>query len=392
MMQQSQQVHSCIFTLVLFAVAACSENNPAGSVDQRLVNDYRNDGRQTGIALVVGTYTGKGSQGLYRITYDAGSGTFGPAELLAAVENPSYGAISDDKKRLYVVEENIDGGVRALHRQADDPEFTSAGSLSSGGAYPCYLALNRDNTRLAVANYGAGNIAVFALDDTGLPRPNPVLRQHSGHGPNSERQEAPHAHWVQWAPDGEFLYAVDLGADRVFGYPLDATDGSPGESFIALEAEPGAGPRHMVFHPDGELVYVVNELSNRILSARRQADGTLLPLQQLSTLPDDFQEHSQAGHIAINRTGSRVYVSNRGHDSLAVFATDQEGGLELLQIVSSGGHWPRFFLLLESEALVLVANERTDSISVLTLDEEGLLAATGAKLQISQPTYIGRLF
>ncbi len=349
------------------------------------------------IELVAGTYTDGSSRGVYRFSYDPAQQAFGPATLLATMDNPSYGALSADRHWLYVVEELAEGRVRALHRQDDSLTFSARDDLSSEGAHPCYLSLSPDGRNLAVANYSSGNVAIFRLSPDGAILPNPAVHQHRGHGPNTERQQGPHAHWIQWDPESRYIYAVDLGADQVIGYPVAGDGNQPGgdilgNAFTALQTDPGAGPRHMVFHPGGQWVYLVNELSNQVVVAERKPDGTLASKQMISTLPGDFREHSQAGHIAINSTGTRLYVSNRGHDSIAVFAIGQDGSLRLLQHANSRGHWPRFFLLLEQERLLLVANERSGNIAALNMDEGGLLEPTGQPMAISSPTYIGRLY
>jgi 6-phosphogluconolactonase len=254
-----------------------------------------------------------------------------------------------------------------------------------------YLSLSPNEQHLAVANYSSGNLAVFKLNATGALVEQPTVLQHQGRGPNVKRQEGPHAHWAQWDPQARFLYAVDLGTDQVMAYPFNPSSGHIGTGFTALKTEPGAGPRHMVFHPTHDWVYLINELTNKIVFAKRKIDGQLQAMQRVSTLPDDFTGPSQGAHIAINNDGTRLYSSNRGHDSIAVFEIAKNGELSIVQHIGTQGHWPRFFLLLDNEMLLLVANERSNSVVALQVDAQGMLSETGQSVEIAEPTYLGEI-
>ena len=161
------------------------------------------------------------------------------------------------------------------------------------------------------------------------------MLQHQDHGPNEKRQEGPNAHWAQWDPDAKFRYAADLGTDQVMAYPFNPSSGHIGTGFTALRTEPGAGPRHMVFHPSREWVYLINELANQIVFVTRHSDGRLKTVQQISTLPDDFTGPSQAGHIAIDSAGTGLYSSNRGRNSVAVFEISNNRKLRIMQHIGT---------------------------------------------------------
>jgi len=360
------------------------------------------EGAGVEIPLVIGTYTGdtgsvvgsnvEPSRGLYLVNYDSADGQLSQPVLAASIDNPSFGAIDPDKGRIYVASETEVGEVAAFQWRPGSTDLNLINSVPSAGAYPCYVSLSPDMTRLAVANYVSGNIAVYELDpDTGAIGDSPQTRKHAGRGPNLERQEGPHAHWVEWAPEGRFLYVVDLGIDEIVGYSFDASSGRLGEGFTALKTEAGAGPRHLVFHPKKNLVYIFNELSNSVVVASRENDGRLTVRQTLSSLPADFSGHSQGAHIAINADGTHLYASNRGHDSIVVFDVAEDGQLGSPEWISTQGDWPRFFTILPDQQTLLVANERSHNLVTFDIHADGHLSPTGQSVQLAQPVYAGSL-
>ena len=343
------------------------------------------------IELVAGSYTSGDSRGVYRFAYNTQTQSFSQPTLLTQMKNPSFGALSNDATRMYFVEEGQEGQVRSFRQNSENASITEINALSSQGENPCYLSLSPNEQHLAVANYSSGNVAVFKLNAAGALVEGPTVLQHQGHGPNTKRQEGPHAHWAQWDPQARFLYAVDLGTDQVMAYPFKPSSGHIGTGFTALKTEPGAGPRHMVFHPTHNWVYLINELTNKIVFAKRKIDGQLETMQRISTLPDGFNGPSQGAHIAINNDGTRLYSSNRGHDSIAVFEIANNGKLSIMQHIGTQGHWPRFFLLLDNEMLLLVANERSNSVVALQVDAQGMLSQAGQSVEIAEPTYLGEV-
>ena len=383
-----------VFTLVGCEPSVPDQQSESHSTGEDVTMDMPMD-----MPLIIGTYTGSvkdtevdASQGLYILNFDSNSGEAGQPELAAPIENPSFAAIDHDKQRVYVASETEAGQVAAFQWSADSAELKPINIVSSEGAYPCYLALSPDKTRLAVANYGSGNIAVYEIDPvSGAIGDTPQTRQHSGHGPNPQRQEAPHAHWVQWSPDGQFIYVVDLGIDQIVGYAVDPESGMLGEGFTAMKTSAGSGPRHMVFHPHKNLVYIFSELNNSVVMANRETDGTLTARQSLSSLPEGYSGSSYGAHIAISPDGKNLYASNRGHDSIVVFDIAEDGRLEPTQWVSTEGDWPRFFVLLPKQETLLVANERSHNIVVFHVGADGHLSPVGQSVQVAQPVYIGHL-
>ncbi len=342
-----------------------------------------------GVALSIGTYATDADAGMYPIGSYISSDDFHVWPPRAGVVNASWGAVGGPKFYNYVVDEQDDGRICVY-----DNQWQKLGDVSSGGKSPAYLSIDASGKWLAAANYGTGNIAIFPLDaSTGLPG-TPVLIQNKGKGKNPDRQEGPHAHWVQFAPGNGRIFSIDLGTDEVLTYTFDDSTGRVGDKNRALKLPGGSGPRHMVFSPDGEHVYIVSELANTVTVATMGNGGVLESEQTISTLPKGYTDHSQAAHIALNRAGTKLYVSNRGHNSIAIFAIDKNGKLSVQDIVSSGGDWPRMFALLEDQYLaqqprLLVAHQNSNTVVPFHVQPDGSLVQTGAILSIPKPVFIG---
>lgn len=347
------------------------------------------DGAET-VQLVAGTYNTKGSEGIYGLTFNTRKGTFSKPELLSKADNPSWITIAD--KRLYVANEIGDGRLTTYAVNDDDSlKLEALGSVLTHGASPCYVALSPDQQYLATANYMGGNVSLFTLDERGVATGDPQILQNYGKGPNTARQEAPHAHWVQWDQEQTFLYSVDLGIDEVKVYPFDEAAGKAGKGLTALKLQPGDGPRHMFFHPQKHMAYILNELSNTITVVEQNRDGTLTPVQRVPTLPSDFHEHSQAAHLYVTADGKHLYASNRGHDSIAVYAIADSGHLTLLETEAVQGDWPRHFLVLEDADTLLVANQESHNVVAFKIAQDGTLNPTGEQVAVPQVTFLGRL-
>lgn len=345
------------------------------------------------LQIIVGTYTKGDSEGVYGIDLDTESRHLSEPTLLTKMDNPSYVDIDHVNQRMYVVDETENGGVSSFQWSAKNQDFTFINRVSSMGAYPCYVALDAENMKLAVANYVSGNVATYGLDSHGRIAEASRVYQHHGAGANKERQEAPHAHWVEWAPSSKDIYSVDLGSDRVNIYRgAEENTNIEGKVELALALAPGDGPRHMANHPSLPVVYVLNELSNTVVMATRHESGNLRETQRISTLPSDFSEHSQAAAIYVNDDADVLYVSNRGHDSIAVFSISKNGTLALVQVVSTEGDWPRSFLVLETLNMMLIANQESNSITVFDIGDKGKLEYANKTITVGAPVYLGRGF
>jgi 6-phosphogluconolactonase len=348
--------------------------------------------------LYVGTYTARGSKGIYDYHYDAATGEIGSQELAAETSNPSFVAVSPNHHFLYAVNEDHDyqgtssGVVSAFSLDQKTGKLTLLNQLASRGADPCHISLDHTGKFVLVANYTGGNLTVFPILADGRLGEASDFIQHKGTGPNHERQEAAHAHWIDLSPDNRFALNADLGLDEVFVYHFDSAKGklSPDDPPFAKLAA-GAGPRHVAFHPDGKFVYVISELNSTVTTFSYDAQaGALHELQAVSTLPKDFTGENSTAEIVVHPNGKFLYASNRGHDSLAVFAIDPEKGtLTFVEHVPVKGKTPRNFEIDPTGTRLFVANQETDNIVVFDLDPKtGKLKATGQELKVAAPVCI----
>ena len=347
-------------------------------------SDVTDEAGNSMISIIAGTYNQKGSEGIYTFAFDQSTQSFTAPKLIAKADNPSY--LHINKGSLFTVKEVGNGALDLYQPSPSGLEMVS--SQRTLGASPCYISQSPSGEYIATANYMGGSISIFGVNDDGLTT-EPQLLQHSGRGPNKSRQEAAHAHWVQWSEDESQIYAVDLGIDKIIVYPFDSEAGVAGQGRDALTLSPGDGPRHMYFHPFKDFAYVLNELSNTISVANVLADGSMSVAQTVDMLPKEFNGHSQGGHLYVNTEGTRLYASNRGHDSIVVYAIDQTGLLSQIDIHSSGGKWPRHFLVLEDQGLILVGNQESDQVVALKLDEDGKITGSLAELSLPQVTFLG---
>lgn len=334
--------------------------------------------------LFVGTYSSDTAKGIYPLTYSAAADkwTLGPAN--PAIENVSFGAYSPVTKRWYLLNEKDEGRIGVY-----DQSWTLACEVSSQGSSPCYAAVDPSGGWFAVANYSSGNVIIFKIDEKGGLEQPPINRQNKGTGPNKDRQEGPHAHWVQF--HGDHIYSVDLGTDQILGYDFDTSGGVIGEPFEAYKAPGGAGPRHLVFHPDGSHAFLVTELSSVVIVLKKAANGRFETIQTISAVPADFKSESFCAHITLNAAADRLYVSNRGHNSIAVFDVMQDGHLSLRQIAPTLGNWPRFFALYEAQKRLVVAHQKGNDLVVFEVKGDGTLAAKNQRIEISIPVFIGTI-
>ncbi|CAL4867976.1 6-phosphogluconolactonase [Asticcacaulis sp. MM231] len=332
--------------------------------------------------LFVGTYSSDAAKGIYPLNYTSATDSWTLGDPLPAIENVSFGAYSPVSQHYYLLNEKDEGRI-GIYDKACKKTY----EVSSQGAAPCYAALDPSGGYLAVANYSSGNVVVYKIGaEGGLEQP-PANRQNTGSGPNKARQEGPHAHWVQF--QGDYIYSVDLGTDQVLGYSFDAATGAVGQAFEAYHAPGGAGPRHLIFHKDGVHAYLVTELNNTVIVLKAAKNGRFEATQTITTLPAGFKGESYCAHIALNAAGDRLYVSNRGHNSIAVFSVAADGGLNLIQVSPTLGNWPRFFAVYEDHKRLVVAHQKSNDLVVFELKSDGTLAPKDQKIAVSTPVFIG---
>lgn len=343
----------------------------------------------------VGTYTeGSESKGIYLVRMDSRAGALSLIGSADAGANPSFLAIHRNGRVLYAANEvdkyngKSSGAVSSFAIAEDSGALTRINEQASEGAAPCYVSVDRSGRLVFVANYNGGSIALLPIEAGGSLAAATQVVQHRGTGPNAERQEAPHAHCIRPDPSNRFVLAADLGADRVFVYRLDVTSNSlrhveGGDAVMRA----GAGPRHIGFHPTLPLVFVANELDSTVATLRFDAErGTLSLLSTRSTLPAGWTGTNYPADIHVDSSGQTLYVSNRGHNSIAVFSVAATGALTLEQTVSTEGDWPRNFTLHPGGRWLLAANQRSNSIVVFERDRQnGRLTATSQRIAIPSP-------
>lgn len=356
----------------------------------------RDETQVDGDLLYVGTYTEGGpSEGIYIVRMDRRSGELRQVGSADAGANPSFLTIHPNRRVLYAVnemekyKERATGAVSSFAIASDTGALTRLNEQPSEGGAPCYLSVDRSAQLVLVANYVGGSITLLPIQPNGAVAPAAHVVKHTGKGPNAERQEAPHAHCILTEPSNHFVLAADLGVDRVFVYRLDVE----GRSLHHVEGgdavmRPGAGPRHIAFHPKLPLVFVANELDSTVTTLRFDAErGTLSPVDTHSTVPAGFTGRNYPADIHIASNGRTLYVSNRGHNSIAVFSVaESTGALVLNQVVSTQGDWPRNFSLDPTGRWLLVANQRSDSVVVFGCDpDNGMLTPTRQRIAIPRP-------
>src|SRR5215831_15644883 len=348
----------------------------------------------------IGTYTENGSKskGIYAYRYDAATQEITPMGLAAETVNPSWVALHPNGRFLYAVNEvqNYNGpnsgGVSAFAIDRATGKLTFLNEVSSRGADPCYVTVDKAGKFVLVANYGGGSVAAFPISDDGKLGESSAFVQHVGHGPNAKRQEAAHAHSFDLSPDNRFAFVDDLGLDELLVYKFDAQKGTltPNDPPFA-KLDGGAGPRHFAMHPSGRFAYVVSEMHSTVTAfTADQKTGTFHPLQTVSALPKDFKGQNDDAEIQIHPNGKFLYASNRGHDSIAVFSIDPARGvLTKVADVLTQGKIPRSFEIDPTGTYLLAENERSDNIVVFRIDEStGGLTPTGQKLDVPSPVCV----
>ena len=279
------------------------------------------------------------------------------------------------------------GAVTSFQLNEKDGTLTPINQVASGGGSPCYVSINRAADKVLVANYSGGNVAMFPVSSHGKLGIFSSLDQHTGTGPVADRQEKAHAHCFLYAPDERFAFAVDLGTDQIYTYPLQSGQDNLRAS-EKFELDPGTGPRHLTFHPNGKLAFLIAELNSTITSLRYDAEkGTFNKIMKVGTLPSDFKGQNTCADIHVSPDGKFLYGSNRGDDSIVIFAIDEENGtLTLVGHHSSGGKIPRNFAIDPTGNFLLTANQDSNNVVVFKRDQKtGLLINRVADISVSKP-------
>jgi 6-phosphogluconolactonase len=348
-----------------------------------------------GLSLYVGTYTSGESEGIYLYRLDLADGSLEHAGTTADVVNPSYLTLAPGRRFLYAVNEveefggTQSGAVSAFAVDRRTGALRLLNKQASKGAAPCYVTAADSGRFVLVANYTGGNVAVLPVLKDGSLGAAVDVERDEGSGPNRDRQQAPHAHSIMLDRANRFAYVCDLGTDKVMVYRFDPrTGGLSPNSPPSSSMKPGAGPRHLAFHPRGGFVYVLNELDSTVTAfAHDPARGTLRELQTLSALPAGFRGENTGADIHVTPDGRFLYCSNRGEDSLACFALGaRTGALRLVGHTPTEGKTPRNFVIDPSGRFLLVANQNSGTVVTFHLDPRtGALRPTGQTARVPSP-------
>lgn len=347
--------------------------------------------------VCVGTYTGPKSRGIYLFEMDGATGALTPRGVVDT-PHPAFLAVDPAGARLYAANEMMEyrgeptGAVSAFALDRAAWALIPIDVRPSCGTLPCHLSVDASGRTLLVSNYGSGSVAALPVRADGGIDPAASVLHHQGTGPDASRQEGPHPHAIYVSPDNRFALVPDLGLDRVVTYRLapDAAHLEPADCAPAA-MPPGSGPRHLAFHPDGAHAYVIGEMGSIVtVCGYAAATGALSPGPSVSTLPDGWTGASTTAEIAVHPSGRFVYGSNRGHDSIAVFAVEDGGArLRPAAIVPTGGQTPRSFALDPTGAFLAAANADSDAVVMFRIDPgTGVPIPTGYTVPVGTPVCV----
>ena len=349
--------------------------------------------------VYLGTYTGPKSKGIYVSRLDRSKGALSAPELAADTKSPSFLAIHPNGKLLYAVGEVADfggkkaGSISAFSIDRKSGKLTALNQQTSGGDGPCHLVVDREGKYVLAANYGGGSVTAVALKDDGSLGDVTAFIQHSGSSVNQQRQKEPHGHSINVDAGNRFAVAADLGLDKLLVYKLDNKTGrleANDPPFTSVKA--GSGPRHFAFHPKGGSAYVINELDCTVTAFEWDGKkGVLKETQTISTLPpgEDVKRGFSTAEVQVHPSGKFVYGSNRGHDTIVAYATENGGKLRYIENEPTGGKTPRNFGIDPSGKYLLAANQSSDSVVVFSIDEKtGALTPTGNRIEAPTPVCV----
>jgi 6-phosphogluconolactonase len=383
-----------LLATLVFSVATGSADKPAAN------SKYR---------VFVGTYTTKtNSKGIYTLRFDAATGTLSELGVATETPDPSWMAVHPSGKFLYAANEaGKSSAVSSFAIDAKSGKLTLLNQVPALGEDPCYLSFDRTGKYVFVANYSSGNVVVFPTSADGkLGVASANVRDEGKLGRNKERQDGPHAHWIEPSLDDRSVYVADLGLDRVLRYGFDATNGALStapvqsnwsHSVLDLSAKlaRGTGPRHAAFSRNGAQMYVLGELQSTVTAFHMIGPDDSVPtaFQRISALPKGFSGRNDAAEIALHPSGKFLYTSNRGNDSIAVFSVQQRGGrLGLAANIPTGGKEPRHFAIDPSGKYLLAENQFSNNIVVFRIDAAtGDLTPTGQVVEVPSPVDIAFL-
>jgi 6-phosphogluconolactonase len=351
----------------------------------------------TRMLVFVGTYTGGESKGIYSYELNMPDGSLRPLGLAAETANPSFLALHPKAKYLYAVGEIANyqgksaGAVTGFTIDTESGKLTKINSESTRGGGPCHLVVDKSGRNVLVANYGGGSVAVLPLKENGALGEAISFIQHTGSSVSKQRQSEPHAHSFNLDAANRFAVAADLGLDKLLVYRFDAEKGKLTANDPPFTKTPvGGGPRHFAFHPDGKRAFVCNEMLSSVTAFSYDPEkGILKETQTISTLPQDWKGNNSTAEIQVHPSGKFVYCSNRGHDSIAVYAFDEKGALKWVENASTRGKTPRNFGINPTGHYLIAANQDSNTLAVFRVDfQTGALQPVGDPIAAPKPVCV----
>ena len=365
-------------------------------VSLRGQNIIKKDAKE--LLVYVGTYTTAGSEGIYIYRMDLSSGKLNLVKTVKEIVNPSFLAIDAMEHYLYTVNEVQEfvgkpgGAISAYSINLKTGDLSFLNQQPTQGGDPCHIIVDKTGKFVLTANYSGGSVSVFPVLTNGSLGTMTDIVQHYGSGPNIKRQETPHAHSVNLDFANRYAFVADLGLDKIMIYKFDSNKGKLNPNDVPwASVKAGAGPRHFTFHPDGKFAYVINELNSTLTAfSYDETKGTLKELQAVSTIPEDFTGTNWCADVHVSPSGKFVYGSNRGHNSIVIFAID-EGTGKLIYVghEPTQGNYPRNFAIDPTGSFLLAANQRTNNIVIFRIDKQnGRLISTGQTAELPSPVCI----
>lgn len=315
--------------------------------------------------FLLGTYTRKGSQGIYKMSLHEEEKKMKDLELMEELSNPTYLDTSSDDSLLFsVLKADEKGGIASFKKNEGSNQYEQVDIHLQQGSAPCFVSYDEERQFLYTANYHTGAVSLFKTSEAGdLVFLDSVQHEGSSVHPN---QESPHAHYIARTKDDRFLIACDLGTDEVITYAVE-------DNMLSLKhifnAPSGTGPRHLTFHPFLDIAYLIGELNNQVLILEYKADGSFTLRQSVSLLPDNYIDENSGAAVRVSTDGLFLYGSNRGHNSIVVYQIDpRDGALEAIQWQPSFGDTPRDFNLDATERFILVGHQHSPDLTLFERD------------------------
>lgn len=336
--------------------------------------------------LLTGSYSSPAEQGIKLWRFDNLSGRLGEITGIGCVDRPSFLAMHPSGKSFAATSEVGNGHLVAYEVAGTPPVLKEINRQPANGDHPAHVCIDRSGTWLLAANYSGGNVSVYPVLEDGSIGDRTDSVRHEGNGPNAERQDAPHPHSVFQLPQSDEFIVSDLGADKLYIYGLDRKAGKL-EQVRIIQAPSGSGPRHLSFHPSGRYAYSLEEITSSLTVYEIGGDGNWKAIQRVSLLPKEFAGSNTSAEVRVSADGRYLYASNRGHDSFAVFMVQANGELNLKGFSPSGGEGPRHFELI-GDRWIVAANERSHTLAVLQIAEDGMPEVTGEIAETKAPVCV----